>query len=82
VDRLSHGRREGKGSRARAEGVSALLRAARLSGFSVGSYMGRKTSRGDIVIGRSALSLKAWPSTHDTISRLCGLHDGDTLPVA
>jgi hypothetical protein len=50
------------------------------------SYLGRKASRGDIIIGRSARSLKAWPSTHDTISHLYGLdeeeddaeqHDGE-----
>jgi hypothetical protein len=50
--------------------------------FSVRSYMGRKTSRGDIVIGRPALSLKALPSTHDTISHTYGLDDGEVLPVA
>jgi hypothetical protein len=50
--------------------------------FSVRSYMGRNTSRGDIIIGRSALSLKAWPSTHDTISHICCLDDGEPLPVA
>ena len=55
-----------KGSNpARAAGVGGLLRAARQWRFSVRSYMGRKTSRGDIVIGRPALSLKALPSTHD-----------------
>ena len=44
-------------NRAWAEGVSGLLRAARQSRFSVRSYMGRKTSRGDIIIGRPALNL-------------------------
>jgi hypothetical protein len=43
---------------------------------------GSKTSRGDIIIGRPALSLKALPSTHDTISHSYGLHNGETLPVA
>jgi hypothetical protein len=46
-----------EGSRARAEGFSGLLRAVRQSRFSLRSYMGRKTSRGDIVIGRPAISL-------------------------
>jgi hypothetical protein len=41
---------------------------------------GRKTSRGDIIIGRPALSLKAWPSTHETISHLSGLN-GDLKKV-
>jgi hypothetical protein len=44
--------------------------------------MGRKTSRGDIIIGRSARSLNAWPSTQDTISHLYGVDDGEALPVA
>jgi len=43
---------------------------------------GRKISRGDIVIGRPAISLKAWPSTHDTISHLYGVDDGEALPFA
>jgi hypothetical protein len=64
-----------------AEGVR-LLRATRQSRFSVRSYTGRKTSRRDIVIGRPALSLKAWPPTHDTISHLYGVDDGEALPVA
>jgi hypothetical protein len=42
----------------------------------------RKTSRGDIVIGRPALNLKALPSTHDTISHLYGVDDGEALPFA
>jgi hypothetical protein len=42
---------------------------------------GSKTSRGDIIIGRSALSLKALPLTHDTISHLYGLDDGEAEPV-
>ena len=46
------------------------------------SYSGRKTSRGDIIIGRPALILKARPSTYDTISHSYGLHDDETLPVA
>jgi hypothetical protein len=76
----------GKGSngsnRARAERVSGLMRAARQARFSVRSYMGPKTSRGDIIIGRPALILKAWPWTHDTISHLYGVDDGEALPVA
>ena len=43
---------------------------------------GRKTSRGDIVIVRPAISLNAWPSTHDTISHLYGVDDGEALPFA
>ena len=60
--------------------------AVRQSRFSLRSYMGRKTSRGDIVIGivigRPAISLWACPSTHDTISHTYGLDDGEALPVA
>ena len=59
-----------------------VSRAARQSRFSVRSYMRRKTSRGDIIIRRPALILKARPSTYDTISHSYGLHDDETLPVA
>jgi hypothetical protein len=48
---------------------AAFPRAARQSRFSVRSWAA-KPHRGDIVIGRPAISLKAWPSTHDTISHL------------
>jgi hypothetical protein len=42
----------------------------------------RKTFRGDIVIGRPAISLKTLPWTRETISHLYGLDDGKALPVA
>jgi hypothetical protein len=44
--------------------------------------LGRKTSRGDIIIGRPALNLMAWPPTQDTISHTYGLEDDEALPVA
>jgi hypothetical protein len=44
--------------------------------------LGRKTSRGDIIMGRPAISLTALPLTHDTISHLYGVDDGEALPVA
>jgi hypothetical protein len=64
----SHGRRRGRAGRTGRKRQRASE--------------GRKTSRGDTVIGRSALSLKAWPLTHETISHLYGLDDGEVLPVA
>jgi hypothetical protein len=54
-----------------------------LSGTRQRASEGRKTSRGDIVIGRPALILKkALPSTHDTMSHLYGVDDGEALPFA
>jgi hypothetical protein len=64
-------------------GAADLRAPARATALQRAFLYGRKTSRGDIIIGRPALILKARSSsTHDTISHSYGLHDGETLPVA
>jgi hypothetical protein len=60
---------------ARAEGVSGLLRAARQSRFSARSYMRRKTSRGDIIIGRPALI--DCPGLSGKWAKACQMRDRD-----
>ena len=66
---------------ARAERVRRFLRAARQSRLACVLKWAQNLSR-RYIIGRPALILKAWPSTHDTISHFFGVDDGEALPFA